>query len=325
MKLSIIVPVYNVEKYVSDCLDSLLNQDLAEDEYEIICVDDGSKDSSGAILDEYAKNHSNIVVIHKENAGVSAARNDALDIAKGEYVHFVDSGDYFYPQVYGQLVDLATREQADVLLFGYEKVEAERSYRDCNFVDGKVLCEATEHSEIEISSNVFRNIIKRSLIEEHSIRFIKDISYGEDSLFEDFIACYAKKVIKINERLYFYRQGTGVSVKADEKANTKRMLSGYQVALVLKELQGKIYEKEKSKFLKRRLSTNVAYACINALRCRKGVARQLRRKMEQDKLYPYAALPLSGKIKRDKHNIVLLLLKFRLLFWLCDMCNVFRR
>ncbi len=325
MKLSIIVPVYNVEKYVSDCLDSLLNQDLAEDEYEIICVDDGSKDASGAILDEYAKNHSNIVVIHKENAGVSAARNDALDIAKGEYVHFVDSDDYFYPQVYGQLVDLATREEADVLLFGYEKVEAERSYRDCNFVDGKVLCEATEHPEIELSLMACLNIIKRSLIETYAIRFGKGIFYGEDTLFEDQVACRAQKVIRVNERLYFYRQGTGITARTDEQTYQKRMFSCYKVAVALKELRGTVNEKERAKFLNRRVSEFVALTCINSLRCQKGIAKQIRRQMAEDKLYPYAASPLLYKVKKDIHNSIPVLLKFRLFFWVFDTFNVFRK
>lgn len=325
IKLSIIVPVYNVEKYLGQCLDSLLNQDIDKNEYEIICINDGSRDSSGAILDDYAERYSNIVVVHKENAGVSAARNEALDMARGDYVHFVDSDDYFYPRVYGQLIDLLIREDADVLLFDYEKVGADCFYNESDFPGEKEISEAMPHPGIEISSNVFRNMIRRSLLEAYSIRFSDGISYGEDSLFEDFVACFAKKVIQVNEKLYFYRQGVGVSIKNDERANTKRMLSGYQVALELRELKKRISGKEKIKFLRRRISTNVAYACINSLRCQKGVAKRIRRQMGKDKLYPYAAAPLFSKLKRDKHNIILILLKYRLLFWLCDVCNVFRK
>ncbi|MBO7293112.1 MAG: glycosyltransferase, partial [Clostridia bacterium] len=191
IKLSIIVPVYNVEKYLGQCLDSLLNQDIDKNEYEIICIDDGSRDASGAILDDYAERYSNIVVVHKENAGVSAARNDALDMARGEYIHFIDSDDYFYPRVYGQLIDLLIREDADVLLFDHEKVAADCFYNESDFTEEKEISEATVYSEVEFSSMVWRNIIKRSLIETHSIRFAKGISYGEDTLFEDFVSCYA--------------------------------------------------------------------------------------------------------------------------------------
>ena len=90
-KVSVIIPVYNVEKYLQKCLDSVINQTYKN--LEIICVDDGSPDNSGGILDAYAQNDSRIIVIHQENAGVSAARNRGLDAATGEYIAFVDSDD----------------------------------------------------------------------------------------------------------------------------------------------------------------------------------------------------------------------------------------
>ena len=94
MKLSIIVPVYNAEKYLHRCVDSLLAQDLNSEEYEIILVDDGSTDDSPKICDEYSEKYSQIKTIHKVNGGVSSARNVALDVTKGEYICFVDSDDW---------------------------------------------------------------------------------------------------------------------------------------------------------------------------------------------------------------------------------------
>ena len=91
-KVSVIVPVYNVEKYLKQCLDSIVDQTL--EDLLIWQVDDGSVDSSGTICDEYAKNDSRVKVIHKENQGVSMARNTGLELATGEYVQFVDSDDY---------------------------------------------------------------------------------------------------------------------------------------------------------------------------------------------------------------------------------------
>lgn len=93
MKLSFIVPVYNLEDYIEECIMSLLNQDLSHSEYEILCINDSSTDSSLEILKRLAKEHTNIIIINQENQGVSAARNNGIKNAKGEYIWFVDGDD----------------------------------------------------------------------------------------------------------------------------------------------------------------------------------------------------------------------------------------
>ena len=129
MTLSFIIPVYNVAPYLRKCVDSLLNQDY--NDYEIILVDDGSTDNSGAICDEYASRsfvnsftHSfvPIRVIHQPNAGLSAARNAGIAAATGEYICFVDSDDYWQPNVLASLMEQVQREQLDVLRFDYHNV-----------------------------------------------------------------------------------------------------------------------------------------------------------------------------------------------------------
>lgn len=130
MKLSFIVPVYNVAPYLRKCVDSLLAQDY--EDYEIILVDDGSTDSCPSICDEYASLNSlthsrinslpKIRVIHQENGGLSAARNAGIKAAKGEYICFVDSDDYWEPNVLGELMDQVEREQLDVLRYDYQNV-----------------------------------------------------------------------------------------------------------------------------------------------------------------------------------------------------------
>ena len=141
MKLSIIVPIYNVAPYLRKCVDSLLAQDISD--YEIILVDDGSTDDSGTIADEIVKeamgngqwaidNESNrqspiansptLRVIHQENAGLSAARNTGIAVAQGEYIMFVDSDDYLQPNVLGTLMEQVGRDNLDVLRFNYQNV-----------------------------------------------------------------------------------------------------------------------------------------------------------------------------------------------------------
>ncbi len=120
MKLSIIVPIYGVAKYLSKCVDSLLAQDISD--YEIILVDDGSPDECPEICDQYAGRYSNIKVIHQENAGLSAARNAGLAIAQGEYIMYVDSDDYIQHNVLGELIAQIEEDQLDVLRFKYQNV-----------------------------------------------------------------------------------------------------------------------------------------------------------------------------------------------------------
>jgi len=119
-KLSIVIPVYNVEKYLSKCLDSILVDNAFTG--QVICVNDGSTDGSAAILEEYAKKYSNIEIITQPNAGLSAARNAGLKVAKGEYVCFLDSDDYWEPYVLKGLMEQVELDDLDVLRFDYQNV-----------------------------------------------------------------------------------------------------------------------------------------------------------------------------------------------------------
>lgn len=132
MKLSIIIPIYNVEQYLRKCVDSLLNQDMSSTDYEIILVDDGGHDKCPQICDEYAKKSQEsraksqdlpcIRVIHRKNGGLSAARNSGIEVARGEYLMFVDSDDYIEPNVLGGLLEQIDRDRLDVLRYNYQNV-----------------------------------------------------------------------------------------------------------------------------------------------------------------------------------------------------------
>ena len=121
--LSLIVPIYKVELYLRQCVESLLLQDLLRDRYEIILVDDGSPDGCPRICDDYAAVYPGFIrVIHRENGGLSAARNSGLEAARGKYVQFVDSDDYIEPNVLGTLIEQCEREELDILKFDYRNV-----------------------------------------------------------------------------------------------------------------------------------------------------------------------------------------------------------
>ena len=121
--ISVIVPVYNVERYLPVCLESIVQQHLSD--YEVIMVDDGSTDGSRAICDEFAEHYPEFRVIHKENGGVAAARNRGIEEAKGEYILFLDSDDFLVPDAIKPLLELAKENELDVLGFSYLTVPEE--------------------------------------------------------------------------------------------------------------------------------------------------------------------------------------------------------
>lgn len=187
-KLSIIVPIYNVEPYLRKCVESLLTQDLDPAEYEIILVDDGSPDGCPAICDEYAqtlhpsggsRKGANIKVIHQPNGGLSAARNTGIMAAKGDYVCFVDSDDYLQPNVLRELVEQMEHEDLDVLRFDYQNVritqagdyEVFQPYKHPHQVDTRtdvVDGETYLNERMNYACYAVQFIIRRSLLSNQS-------------------------------------------------------------------------------------------------------------------------------------------------------------
>ena len=171
MRLSFIVPVYNVAPYLRKCVDSLLAQDIPSSEYEIILVDDGSPDECPQICDEYAVAHSNIRVIHQENGGLSAARNVGIKEVKGEYICFVDSDDYWEANVLAELLEKVELEDLDVLRFNYQNVNEQYQvylpYKYPHYVDteiGVVSGEAYLNKRMGYACYVTQFIIKREIV-----------------------------------------------------------------------------------------------------------------------------------------------------------------
>ena len=122
--VSVIIPAYNIERYISRCLDSIMAQTY--NNLEIIVIDDGSKDQTAEILDDYQKRDSRIIVVHKENGGVSSARNNGLDIATGDYISFVDGDDLIESNMYEILVKILEKEKTDIAHCGYQMIFPDR-------------------------------------------------------------------------------------------------------------------------------------------------------------------------------------------------------
>ena len=187
--LSIIVPVYNVSNYLRGCIDSILSQSYPD--FECILVDDGSTDESGLICDEYAARDSRIRVFHKENGGVSSARNLGLENAEGEWVYFVDSDDELLPDGLRIIVD-CIRPDVDVVLAGYESYDEDGTLKYSIPDRVKIMLKKTESLSTlyERHALFYRflpylwiRLLRRSIIEEKHIRFDTRISNKEDTLF----------------------------------------------------------------------------------------------------------------------------------------------
>ena len=177
--LSIITPVYQVEQYLPQCLDSILAQTYPH--WELILVDDGSKDRSGEICDEYAKKDGRIRVIHTENRGAGAARNTGLKEASGEYIYHCDSDDYIECSMLEDMYTTARQKNLDIVYCDYyltfiknEKLIHNREYKD---IDGFVK-EGLLGGQIKY--NVWNKIIKRSLYVDNTISFPEGYAMGED-------------------------------------------------------------------------------------------------------------------------------------------------
>lgn len=181
-KISVIVPVYKVEKYIGQCIESILSQTFKD--FELILVDDGSLDRSGAFCDEYARKDARIRVIHKENGGVSSARNTGLEVATGELICFVDSDDTVLPS-YLEEFEIDSVE-ADLYMQGYvrvkdDKILAQYKFANCKKNDFYSILAYSEDNNI-INSPCFK-LFKRSIIVDNKLLFDVNTSYGEDHLF----------------------------------------------------------------------------------------------------------------------------------------------
>lgn len=202
-KISIIVPVYKVEQYLPKCIDSILSQTY--EDWELLLIDDGSPDNSGNICDEYAKMDERIRVFHKENAGVSCARNLGLDNAKGEFVMFVDSDDWISTDCLQVCVDEIEVDNLDALQFGFFSVtdssENSRVKTSTIPLSGE---EYIQNNSFNVC--VWGGLYKRDIIEENKIRFPIDLKLAEDQIF---VLSFIKKAVRIkylDRAMYYYLQ-----------------------------------------------------------------------------------------------------------------------
>ena len=223
-RISVIVPVYNVERYLTKCLDSLVGQTLQD--LEIIVVNDGSTDGSAAIIDRYRSRDGRVLVVERPNAGVSSARNAGMARASGEFTAFVDADDWVSAEMFETLIGEADEAQADIVMCTYmreyenrslekhfdrpERVQyspAEtRSVMLCRLV-GPLGKELARPENMDSFGTAWGKVYRSSLLKEHDLRFVDTVEIGnEDGLFNMEAFAVARKTVFIRKALYHYRR-----------------------------------------------------------------------------------------------------------------------
>ena len=199
--VSILSPCYNVEKFLPQCLDSIINQTYSN--LQIVLIDDGSKDATWHVMQDYAGKDNRIEIYHQENQGVSATRNHLLEKVKGDYILFVDSDDWIESNMVEFLLEKSLTNRADIVVCGMVKNDGACSeeYREERMDQETTIKKFLFHKEL--NGSLWNKLVKTSLL--HGIRFDNRISYGEDALFCWHVLQRVHTVVQTDRQLYHYR------------------------------------------------------------------------------------------------------------------------
>ena len=222
-KISIIVPVYNVELYIKDCIESILNQTFKE--FELILINDCSTDNSGYICNRYAENDCRVKVIHnKFNKGVSESRNIGINISRGRYIGFIDSDDTIHPEMYKKMYDFVTESNAEIVACGYNEINYIKNSKLINAtpLSGEIIIEGinikNEFERLIVKNKVLtyaslcNKLYKKQYLEEKKIVINKNLKVAEDLCFNIEAILNSNKIVAINEPLYNYRRINNESI-----------------------------------------------------------------------------------------------------------------
>ena len=277
MKISIIVPVYDVEPYIYRCLRSLIEQDLPKNEYEIIVVNDGSPDNSREVVIKIQKDINNIVLIDQDNQGVSIARNTGLDAAKGEFVLFIDPDDYVKKHTLDSLYRKALNNKLDVLYLGFEfwgingdySEKADYAHLENNIFTGTIAYRATRGQKMPSPDHSVAILFSRSFLLSNALRYKENIPFLEDGHFVGKVLCIAKRCAFSNKPFYVCKKRPG-SASTTKKKNDLKKINGLLIAA--KDLQhfsqNQNYSVDQIKLINHLIAKFVITSIMNAISSR---------------------------------------------------------
>ncbi len=239
--ISIIIPIFNVEKYLRKCLDSILKQSYHD--FEAILVDDGSTDSSGWICDEYTTKDPRFIVIHKENNGVSSARNTGLEIAKGDWVYFVDSDDELYPNALETLYQF-TNNRIDMVMAGYCVIQQDGLVQTASPVQinktitkDDAIRQMYKPEYYNYLGYLWIKLFRRSLIIKNHLMMNEDIFFNEDRLFSvEYMCKMEQKAVFTTKPVYKYYLRNDSAMASLSKSFNHKFITDFDAFILMKEL-----------------------------------------------------------------------------------------
>lgn len=293
LAISVIVPVYNVERYLPACLESIVQQHLSD--YEVIMVDDGSTDGSGAICDEFAERYPQFKVIHKGNGGVSAARNRGIEEAKGEYILFLDSDDFLVPDAIKPLLKLAKDNELNVLGFSYLTVpEDTTSAPEVSFETPQKLEILNGYDYIarfNYTAQVWWYLVRRELIIKNNL-LLPVGRVLEEAAFNMRLFLKAERLAQVPNVAYCYRNRPSSIMHNTDEEHVSKMLDDYIFAAssmneAIEEYRDKLHGECYERCCTRRDS----YVLFGAVRAFKlGKVKEYLQKAKEQELYPIKRL-----------------------------------
>ena len=332
--LSIIIPVYNAAPFLDDCLQSCLDQGFHDEEIEIICVNDGSKDNSLEILNRWKQEHQSIVIIDKENAGVSSARNSAMKVAQGKYITFCDADDFFQSNCLKLIVDEMLAKSIDCLFFNHEIVNENAKYKnECQ----QNICISYVEKVPDSLYTVWGAIYDRKILKVNDVWFNENLRYGEDTVFSHHAAMFfsMRKRRAISNQIYKYRMVSSSLTHTSEKGNKALFQECIKKRI---QIYGDLYDKtvcsnEVSDYLKRntkvRQSITIQHYLMNTALDRTVDFRAVLMELKRDGYYPYPFIwdnlkPVGGK--QTIVNLGCFLFPIKGYYYLfCKLCRLVKR
>lgn len=266
-KVSVIVPIYKVEKYLRQCIDSIINQSLKD--IEIILVDDGSPDNCPKICDEYKKIDSRIKVIHKKNGGLSSARNAGMKIATGEYIGFVDSDDYIEHDMYEKMYSTAKEYDVDFVMSDYYKVHENNKTEVSTIIEGGIYdknkIKNIIYPQLIMKENidygpllaVWHCLYKNSFLKKNNIYFDEVVKYSEDNLFSSIVGYKSERFYYMKGSYFYNYRYNPNSISTTYKENSLNVYVEMN-----NRLYDKFYDCEEYNF-KRQLKLHMIYYTFN--------------------------------------------------------------
>lgn len=323
-KLSIVIPVYNIEQYIGRCLESCISQNVGLDDYEIICVNDGSTDNSATVIEKYATQYHNIKVIHTSNKGVSSARNTGIKTAQGEYIWFVDGDDWVRSNCLKTLLEITNKQKVDYLMFASQRVyEYTNETLEENGLKIRYTRGGYTKLDKQYSNGIYFYWFRRNLLIKENIYFHEDMKYAEDTLFLAEYRTKCKDVAVCEAIIYFYYQRSDSAMnKIDAVQHHICMykLAGAYHHLLLAANTEQIYSTMKNAKIR------AMQACLSdlCLYCsNKQYVKAFIKKIKNEKLYPFGIdwgnyrIDRRQSIKNDILNWIFGMLSVEIYFWCC--------